>query len=163
LIKFHEIYNKDKKNGGYFEGDLNRLKQQLIKLNDTVQRFNEQIRIDTTISKNIDWDSLLFVMPNKGIPPPVAPPNPNLYSSYQHRSSLPTSVPMSMPMPPQNFYSNTPTPRNPSRSLGNQGRSASISMGSRPSTYTCIGCKTTNVFNENGRNICSTCRCPAPF
>jgi DNA repair exonuclease SbcCD ATPase subunit len=53
------------KTGGYVEGDLNRIKQQLTKLNDTVQRLNEQIHIDTSTSKRIDWDSLLFVVPNK--------------------------------------------------------------------------------------------------
>ena len=52
------------KTGGYVEGDLNRIKQLLTKLNDTVQRFNEQIHIDTSTSKRIDWDSLLFIVPN---------------------------------------------------------------------------------------------------
>jgi len=50
------------KNGGYVEGDLNRLKQQLIKLNDTVQRFNEQIRIDTTISKKKNITGILYYL-----------------------------------------------------------------------------------------------------
>ncbi len=72
-----------------------------------------------------------------------------------------------MPMPHHTFYSNTSTHASIPQSTGNiqrpYGRSASISMGSRPLTYTCIGCKTTNPFNENGRNICSVCRSPAPF
>jgi hypothetical protein len=69
-------------------------------------------------------------------------------------------------MPHQTFYSNTSTPTSIPRSTGTQqslGRTASVSMGSRPLTYTCIGCKTTNVLNENGQNVCSVCRCPPPF
>jgi hypothetical protein len=46
-----------------------------------VQRFNEQIRIDSSISKNIPWDSLLFVLSNKQ-KPPVIPSSSNLYSSF---------------------------------------------------------------------------------
>jgi hypothetical protein len=174
LDQISQDLQQRQKTGGYVEGDLNRIKQQLIKLNDIVQRFNEQIRIDTRISKSIDWDSLLFVIPNKETPP-VVPSNSNLYSSFSqsknfnliiiiHLFFLGSSITTSMPH--QNFYSNTSTPTSVPRAIGNlrpTGRSASISMGSRPLTYTCIGCKTTNPLNENGRNICSTCRCPAPF
>jgi hypothetical protein len=76
----HDLQQKQK-TGGYVEGDLNRIKQQLTKLNDMVQRFNEQIRIDSSISKNIPWDSLLFVLSNKE-KPPVIPSSSNLYSSF---------------------------------------------------------------------------------
>jgi hypothetical protein len=76
----HDLQQKQK-TGGYVEGDLNRIKQQLTKLNDMVQRFNEQIRIDSSISKNIPWNSLLFVLSNKE-KPPVIPSSSNLYSSF---------------------------------------------------------------------------------
>lgn len=88
--------------------------------------------------------------------PPVTTPQPQ--RAYSNASAS-TSV-------PQRSYSNAPAPTSiphymdPYRSYG---RSASISSGSRPSTFQCIGCKATNPFNPNGRNICSTCRCPAPF
>jgi hypothetical protein len=73
---------------------------------------------------------------------------------------------VTMDMPQPKFYSNTSTPTSVPRSMDprrSSVRSASITMGSRPFTFTCIGCKTTNQFNENGRNICSVCRSPAPF
>jgi hypothetical protein len=71
---------------------------------------------------------------------------------------------MSMPQQQFNPYISSPTSISHSTNIHRSaGRSASISMGSRPSTYTCIGCKTTNVFNENGRNFCSVCRSAAPF
>jgi len=76
----HDLQQRQK-TGGYVEGDLNRIKQQLIKLNDMVQQFNEQVRIDTSISKNIPWDSLLFVLSNKE-KAPVISSNSNLYSSF---------------------------------------------------------------------------------
>jgi hypothetical protein len=72
------------KTGGYVEGDLKRLEQQLIKLNDIVQQFNEQIRIDASVSRNIPWDSLLIVTPTKGTFS-TAPPSRTLYSSF-HQS-----------------------------------------------------------------------------
>jgi hypothetical protein len=70
-------------------------------------------------------------------------------------------------MPNNQFYTNTLPHTSTSHSTNNQrppgGRSASVSMGSRPLTYTCIGCKSMNQMHENGPNVCSTCRCPAPF
>jgi hypothetical protein len=83
----------------------------------------------------------------------------NTYAPHQNSSSN-TSIPY------QNPYSNAAKFPSAPHSIVNQrssGRSTSISMGARPLTYTCIGCKTSNPFNENGRNICSVCRCPAPF
>jgi hypothetical protein len=98
--------------------------------------------------------------PSQSIPYPVSnqrPSYPNAtpststsYSSSNRTSSLSNTMP-----PPS-----TPYPTSNHRA---SGRSASVSMGSRPLTYTCIGCKTTNQINENGRNVCSVCRSPAPF
>lgn len=81
LDRVSQDLQQKQKTGGYLEGDLNRIKQQLIKLNDTVKRFNEQIRIDTSISKTIAWDSLLFVIPTKGTAPAMTS-SPNIYNSY---------------------------------------------------------------------------------
>jgi hypothetical protein len=84
LDQISQDLQQKQKSSGYVEGDLNRIKEQLIKLNLTVQRFNEQIHIDTSSSKNIDWDSLLFVIPNResqiNIKPTSVPPSPNLYN-----------------------------------------------------------------------------------
>lgn len=70
------------------------------------------------------------------------------------------------PRPHQQFYANNaPTSRpfsaaNPSQSF----RNTPVDLGYRNrSTFTCIGCKTTNDFNPYGPNICATCRCPAPL
>jgi uncharacterized phage infection (PIP) family protein YhgE len=81
LDQLSQDLQQKQKTGGYVEGDLNRIRQQLMKLNDTVKRFNEQVHIDTSISKTIAWDSLLFVIP-KQEKAPGAPSNMNIYNSY---------------------------------------------------------------------------------
>jgi hypothetical protein len=81
LDRVSQDLQQKQKSGGYVEGDLNRIRQQLTKLNDTVQRFNEQIRIDTSISKYISCDSLLFVIPKNETHPGV-PSSPSIYNSY---------------------------------------------------------------------------------
>lgn len=87
LDQISQDLQQRQKSGGYVEGDLNRIKQQLIKLNDMVQRFNEQIQIDTSVSKNIPWDSLLFIVPHREKSLPVSS-SQNLYSSFSQSKYL---------------------------------------------------------------------------
>jgi gluconate kinase len=87
LDQISQDLQQRQKTGGYVEGDLNRIKQQLNKLNDLVQRSNEQIRIDSSMSKNIVWDSLLFVIPNKETSYGV-PSSSNLYSSFNRSKNF---------------------------------------------------------------------------
>jgi hypothetical protein len=99
----HDLQQRQK-SGGYLEGDLTRIKQQLNKLNDIVRRFSEQIRIDASNSRRIDWDSLLFVAPNRDSQIHNTamnfPQSPNLNSftasnRERHMNTAPTNFPQS--------------------------------------------------------------------
>ncbi|CAF0787266.1 unnamed protein product [Rotaria sp. Silwood1] len=87
----HDLQQRQK-TGGYVEGDLDRIKQQLTSLNGIVQRFNEQIRIDTYNTNSINWDTLLVVIPinasQKNIKVPNVSTNSMLYSSYNQSKSF---------------------------------------------------------------------------
>ncbi|UJR33333.1 hypothetical protein I4U23_020782 [Adineta vaga] len=148
------------KTNGYVENDLNRIKQQLIRLNQTVQQFNNQISIDTSSSKNINWNTMLFVVTN-GRPQmnPISTSvlaSPNLNNTFNRNSCHTMSL-------SRQQYSPYTSMNQPSNNYRPNVRSTSLSMGSAPRTYACIGCKTVNTIQENGRNICSVCHCPAPF
>ncbi|CAF2077687.1 unnamed protein product [Rotaria magnacalcarata] len=169
------------KTGGYIEDDLNRIKQQLKNLGSIIQQSNEQIRIDTSVSNNIDWNSLIRVMPIHGSRtnsisnnfqanqapnysqkhpvPNYFQTNPNFYNPSDSLSNSKKS------MPYQQVYSRESTSYMPCRTGMplNSTRGASMGMGNPISHFTCIGCKTVNDYYENGRNICSACKCPAPL
>ncbi|CAF0817804.1 unnamed protein product [Adineta ricciae] len=159
--EFDEIskeLQRQQKTNGYIESDLNRLRQQLIKLNDTVQQSHNKIHVDSSNSRNINWDTMLFVATNKAphmtMTSTSVPSSPNLNNSL-NRSSHNT---MSLSRHP--YSSSTHTP-NFYRTVS---RTASLSTGSRSSTtYACIGCKTINNLRENGPSFCSVCHSPAPF
>ncbi|CAF0830034.1 unnamed protein product [Rotaria sordida] len=164
LDRVSQDLQQRQKTNGYVEGDLDRIKQQLTKLNDIVQRFNEQIRIDTSNTKNIQWNSLLVVVPTNAnrttTKATYVPTNSTLYSSSNQQSNS------SMPVSHQQFNSNKSSSKfgpysNNYHSSTKQNRSSS--MNSQPRTYICIGCKTQNNYNENGRNNCSVCRFPYTF
>jgi hypothetical protein len=88
LDKVSKDLQQQQKTGGYVENDLNRVKQQLTQLNDTVKRLKDRIRIDTSVSKSVDWDSLLFVMSNEGSRPNIVPSNTDLYNSIEQSKIL---------------------------------------------------------------------------
>ncbi|CAF2325250.1 unnamed protein product [Rotaria sp. Silwood2] len=92
LDRVSQDLQQRQKNGGYVEGDLNRIKQQLTNLNGIVQRFNEQIQIDTSNTKSINWDSLLHVIHNNSnqtyTKVPNVPISSTLYSSYNQSKSF---------------------------------------------------------------------------
>lgn len=50
------------KEGSYLENDIERVKNQLDQLKNDIQQVNEKIRIDFTISKNIEWDKLISIV-----------------------------------------------------------------------------------------------------
>jgi chromosome segregation ATPase len=50
------------KEGSYLENDIERVKNQLDQLKNDIQQVNEKIRIDFTISKSIEWDTLISIV-----------------------------------------------------------------------------------------------------
>ncbi|CAF0930406.1 unnamed protein product [Adineta steineri] len=164
LEQISQVLQQKQKTESYIEDDLNRIKQQLIKLNLTIRQCNEQTHVDTSNSKNINWDSLLFIIPNRDnqIPTASTAPTPrhSLYNPFQHQPSHTMSIPRQYMPPYTSSHTSTPYLANNHRPVG---RSASVSMNSRGLTYTCVCCKTTNVLNENGPNICKVCRSVPPF
>ena len=81
-----------RKNDAYVEGDLRQMKQQLTTLNDTVRQLNEQVQLDTTASRKINWNLLIFVVPNRNsqihtTATTTVPPSPQLYSSTNQSKS----------------------------------------------------------------------------
>ena len=85
LIPVSQDLQKKEKSRGYLESDLCRISQKLTELNDMIEKFAERTQIDTSNSKNIDWDSLLFVRQNNPnqilTPKTLAQPRTISYSS----------------------------------------------------------------------------------
>ncbi|CAM2696926.1 unnamed protein product [Rotaria socialis] len=180
LDKISKELQERQKTGGYIEDDLNRIRQQFKNLDSIIQQSNEQIRIDTSVSNNIDWNSLIRVMPmhasrtssisnnaqanqapnyfQKHPAPSYFQTNRNLYNPSDSLSNSKKS------MPYQQVYSreSTSIPYRTGMPL-NSTRGASMSTGNPIRHFTCIGCKTVNDYHPNERNICSTCKCPAPL
>lgn len=84
-----DLQQKQKTND-YLEGDIIQIRRQLQMLNDMVERFNNQIRIDTSNSNKVDWNSLLTVTRDNTnqsdqIPMPTPPPSySSIFSSHNN-------------------------------------------------------------------------------
>jgi hypothetical protein len=53
---------QQQKEGNYLENDIERVKNQLDALKNDIRHVNEKIRVDSTISNNIEWDALIYVI-----------------------------------------------------------------------------------------------------
>ena len=49
------------KEGIYLENDIDRVKTQLDQLKNDIAHVNETIQIDTTVSNNIEWETLIYI------------------------------------------------------------------------------------------------------
>jgi predicted RNase H-like nuclease (RuvC/YqgF family) len=49
------------KEGNYLENDMDAIKSQIEQLRNDVENVTKKIHVDTTISKNIEWDTLIYV------------------------------------------------------------------------------------------------------
>jgi hypothetical protein len=60
---------QQEKEGGYLENDIERVKKQLDQLKNDIKHVNEKIQVDSTISNNIEWETLIYIvedeLPNK--------------------------------------------------------------------------------------------------
>lgn len=61
LDRVSQELQERQKSGGYVEYDLSRIRQQLEDINNRIQQLYAGSRIDTSNSKNINWDSLLRI------------------------------------------------------------------------------------------------------
>lgn len=146
--------------GGYTERDLNLTEEQLTKLKEKIQRLKDDIRIDTTASEKISWDSLIIVkLPTNTYPVTVSRPPSNTYSHS------PPPIYNSAPLrsqPPPSYYQVNPSPvRTPNISRHTYGPSLpNMPTGreSRLTSMTCVGCKTNNVCYEGKQNYCTVCK-----
>jgi len=50
------------KEGDYLENDIERIKKQLDQLKNDIKHVNEKIRVDSTMSNNIEWDTLIYIV-----------------------------------------------------------------------------------------------------
>ncbi len=68
--RFEELsinIQQQEKEGSYLENDIERVKNQLDQLKNDIQQVNEKIRIDFTISKNIEWDRLISIVEEESL------------------------------------------------------------------------------------------------
>ncbi len=63
------------KEGDYLENDIERIKNQLDQLKNDIKHVNERIRVDSSLSNNIEWDTLLYIVeeesPNRVMSEPM--------------------------------------------------------------------------------------------
>lgn len=50
------------KEGDYLENGIERVKTQLEELKNDIKRVNETVRVDSTGSNNIEWDTLIYIV-----------------------------------------------------------------------------------------------------
>ncbi len=50
------------KQGDYLENDLEKIKTQLDQLKNDIEQVNEKIQVDSTMSDNIEWDALIYIV-----------------------------------------------------------------------------------------------------
>ncbi len=53
---------QQQKEGDYLETDIERIKNQLNQLKNDIKHVNEKIRVDSSLSNNIEWDTLLYIV-----------------------------------------------------------------------------------------------------
>jgi septation ring formation regulator EzrA len=53
---------QQQKEGDYLETDIERIKNQLNHLKNDIKHVNEKIRVDSSESNNIEWDTLLCIV-----------------------------------------------------------------------------------------------------
>jgi len=53
---------QQEKAGGYLENDIERVKKQLDQLKNDIEHVNEKIQVDSTISNNIEWETLIYIV-----------------------------------------------------------------------------------------------------
>jgi hypothetical protein len=51
--------------GNYLDNDLAEVRKQLEQINNNIKHVNEKIRIDSTATNKVDWDSLIYVTTEK--------------------------------------------------------------------------------------------------
>jgi hypothetical protein len=62
--QFEELSNnmqQQQKEGDYLENDIESIKNQLNQFKNDIKQVNEKIRVNSTISKNIGWETLIYV------------------------------------------------------------------------------------------------------
>jgi TolA-binding protein len=52
---------QQQKEGNYLENDINRVKNQLDQLKNDIEHVSENIQVDTALSNNIEWETLIYV------------------------------------------------------------------------------------------------------
>jgi len=62
---------QQQKEGDYLESDIERIKNQLDRLTNDIKHVSAKIQVDSSISNNIEWDTLIYVLeeelPSKAI------------------------------------------------------------------------------------------------
>ena len=53
---------QQQKEGDYSENDIERIRDQLDQLKNDIKRPNQRIRVDSSQSSNIEWDTLLYIV-----------------------------------------------------------------------------------------------------
>ena len=53
------------KEGDYLENDINRITDQLDQLQNDIKQVNKKIRVDSAMSNNINWDTLIYIVENE--------------------------------------------------------------------------------------------------
>ncbi len=53
---------QQQKEGDYLESDIKRIKNQLDQLKNDIKHVNEKIRVDSSLSNNIEWNTLLYIV-----------------------------------------------------------------------------------------------------
>ena len=170
LDRISQVLQEKGKSGGYHEHDLREITQKLNEVDDMVKKLVEKIQIDTTNSKNINWNSLLVVKLNDSyqIPSSRTSVSPSTISrssfssikSFYLKNTIVVIVCILFSVPNRNGIVSRENTLFDELSTQNIVYKSQLTSH-RPRTYTCIGCKQLNTINENGPNFCSTCHYPA--
>src|SRR5262249_7221475 len=56
---------QQEKDADYLENDIEKVKSQLDELKNDIKYVNENIQVDSTMSSDIDWDTVIYVVEEK--------------------------------------------------------------------------------------------------